>query len=121
MSMAANIIQDVINSCRFDKDGERLVEGLVRLHLAQSKANREEFVKVYRNWIKSGDSIHADWAISLIRRLKLIDELPLLKSILEEINIGQSRLPTYFCQFLAPAIDELKNASTPQGSGQNAE
>jgi len=109
MTTAADLVQEVIDAHRFDKDGESLVEDIVRLHLAQSQKSREDLVEVYRNWIKSSDSIKADWAIALIRRLGLVGELPLLEGTMREIRQGKSKLPKYFEQFLAPAIEELKH------------
>lgn len=111
MTTAVELIHQVIESHRFDKDGDLLIADLCRLYLAQSQEVREEFVHVYRNWLKSGDLIKADWAIALIRRLDLQDELSTLERMLQEVKGNNSVLPRYFEQFLVPAIAELKRGA----------
>jgi hypothetical protein len=108
MTTAADLIQEIIDSHRFEKDGELLIEGIIDLYLVQSEGGREEFLTVCRNWLKFGDSTTADWAIALFRRLGLRSELPALERTLREVRDGKSKLPRYFEQFLVPAIEELK-------------
>ncbi len=108
MTTATDLIQEIIDSHRFDEDGELLIERIIDLYLVQSEAGREEFLTAYRDWLKFGDSTKADWAIALFRRLGLRSELPVLERTLREVRDGKSKLPRYFEQFLVPAIEELK-------------
>lgn len=113
MTTAADLIDEVIESHHFDKDGELLVNELIQLHGRQSQKGREDFLGIYRDWLKSDDPIKADWAIAIIRRLGVASELPLLEDTLKEIRNGHSNLPKYFEQFLVPAIAELKRRMQP--------
>jgi hypothetical protein len=108
MTTADELIQDVIDSHRFDKDGELLLADLEELYSRQPLEHRESFLSVFRAWLGSDDSIKAHWAVSLIRRLELYSELGTLENVLADIKSCDSKLPKYFEQFLTPAIEELK-------------
>lgn len=108
MTAAKELIQEVVSAHQDDKDGALLVEDLASLYLSQSPEGRKALLDVYRDWILSNDLIKSDWSISLIQKLGLVDEIPLLEGVLHNVRIGKSNLPKYYEQFLVPAIKELR-------------
>lgn len=108
MNGLEDAIRGVINAHRFDKDGGALIDDLVRFHRDQSLHVREDLSALYRQWLRSEDPIRAGWAIALIRRLELVNDVRILEDVLWAIRDGRSKLPAHFHEFLEPAIEELK-------------
>lgn len=100
-------LDEVLASCRVEKDGEFLLNQLSRFYSQQSTVNQARLNTALAGWINSGDPIKADYAIALVARLSIKSMLPTLLSSLHDIRNGKSNLPHYFEQFLAAAIDQL--------------
>jgi hypothetical protein len=114
MRSALEAIQDAIHAHRCDKDARFLIESLIRQYRGMRAESREELTVVYRSWLSSEDVAKAGLAIALMVQLDLVDELPLLKKILEDVKAGRSNLPKYFAEFLGPAIEDLGSDRLPE-------
>jgi hypothetical protein len=113
MSSASEAIKDVLHLHSFDKDPRFVVESLIRQYRGTPVARRENFVAVYRSWLFAEDVARAGLAITLFQQLDLVEELPLLTKLLEDVRTGKTALPRHFAEFIAPAIEDLGNERLP--------
>ena len=101
-------LEMAIEEYKHEKSGEFVLEMLVRFYLSQTPHLREKIDLAFIEWLKSGDLIKADYAIALCSRLGITKNLSTLKAELQAIRNGTSRLPSYFVEFLEPAVNRLK-------------
>ena len=105
-------LEILLEDYQHEKSGEFVFEMLVRFYLSQTSLLRHAIDQAFIEWIKSGDLIRADYAIALCSRLGITKNLLALKSELQAVHNGTSRLPRYFIEFLERAVHTLEEMET---------